>query len=106
MDRKIFVIVFVLLFLLSVIYLVVGIGGILFIGVILISVIVLVGIAFQIKSGDDTEPSDETDKLGVKHNSETRPSALGCYGPEAEEEKMIYNERPPAKKTRQKEKKS
>ncbi len=103
MKKKAFVIALLLLLLLSVTYLAVGMGGSLFIGAILVLVIVLVGIAFQIKSGDDTEPVAETDKLGVKHHSETRPTALGCYGPEAEEEKMIYNEKPPPKKIRQKE---
>ncbi len=102
MKKKVFVIVIALSLIFGVIYLAVGIGRSLIIGVILILLVALVGITVQMKGGVDSQPETETDKLGVKHDSETRSTALGCYGPEAEEEKMVYYEEPPPKKTRQK----
>lgn len=101
MKKKVVVIAIAFSLLLIGIFAAFGTDVSLIIGFIALLTMVLIGITVFLTGGEESEFRSEEDKLGVKHHSETRSTALGCYGPEAEEEKFAHYEEPPPQKKQQ-----
>lgn len=80
-----------------------GIG----IGMIIVIIVILSAgltvIAYVMKGSEESGSETDEEKFGFEHRDEARSTALGCYGPEAEEEKFGYYEEPPPRKSQQEE---
>lgn len=93
----------ILSLLLSVILVKAGIGIGIIIGIFVILAAGLAGIAYLMKGGEEIGSETEEEKFRYEDRKEARTTALGCYGPEAEEEKFGHYEEPPPQKSHQRE---
>jgi len=95
MKWKIFLPVIVVLLVGIMIVSVVGIEMSAVIGIIVFLAVVFAVTAHMLKSGEERRAVSKGDKNGYEHQNDVRATSLGCYGPEAEEEKFGYEQTPP-----------
>ncbi len=95
MKWKIFLSVLIALLIGIVMVSVIGLQMGAVIGIIVFLAVVFAGTAHMLKSGEDGRVVSNGEKKGYEHQKDVRATSLGCYGPEAEEEKFSYEQTPP-----------